>query len=190
MNRGFVGALAAVVGVGSSALAQVTLTGFATADNAFQASISTSPTSAGTPWFSGNNWPSTFSSSIDVSAPGTYFLQVAAQDFGRPEMFLAQFLMSGDGAFSNGGQVLVTNATDWVVSNSGLGVDTTAPLVVGNNGAGPWGFFPQMGPDAQFLWSPQYTGVAYFTATFTVAPAPGAAVALGACVLGVRRRRA
>jgi hypothetical protein len=165
--------------------------GWATADNALAVSISTSPTTAGTPVFSGDSWGTTYNGQLLISTPGTYYLQVRAQDFGQPEMFIGRFTLSGFGQFANGTQELVTNPSDWVVSTSGFGVATTAPAVLGPNGAGPWGNFPQMGT-GQFIWAPQYVdGIAYFTAVFTVTPTPGAATALGiGGLLAARRRRA
>lgn len=171
--------------------AQVTVSGFATADNAFQASISTSPTDAGTPWFSGSSWPTTFSGSTVITEPGTYFLQVRAQDFGQPQMFIGLFTLTGsDATFANGTQELRTNTIDWVVSTEGFGVNTTAPSLIGPNGF-YWGTFASM-PGADFIWAPQYAnGVAFFTASFTVVPAPGAALAMiaGLGIVSGRRRR-
>jgi hypothetical protein len=176
----------------ASTLADVTLSGVATVDNVFQAFVSTSPTDPGpTPWLTGNNWPTPSSGSIDITAAGTYYLHVFAQDLGRPEMFLGRFTLSStDGVFSNGTQTLLTNTTDWVVSNVGFGVSTTAPLALGPNGTGPWGLFVDM-PGADFIWAPEYAnGIAYFSTQFTVVPAPGAAaiVAGGLLMLGRRRR--
>ncbi len=171
--------------------AQVTISGFATADNSFQASISTSATDAGTPWFSGDSWPTTFSGSTVITDPGTYYLQVRAQDFGRPEMFIGYFTLTGpDATFANGSQVLTTNTTDWVVSTAGFGISTQAPALLGPNGTSPWGTRVEM-PGAQYIWAPQYAnGIAFFTASFTVVPAPGALLPLAGGLLAFSRRRA
>lgn len=169
------------------------LVGFATVDNSFAISVSTSPTTAGTPWFSGSNWQSTFSGSLLISTPGTYYIQVFAQDLGRPEMFIGRFTLAGLGAtFANGTQELLTNTSDWVVSISGFGIDTTAPIFLGDNGAGPWGTVASMGSNADFIWAPQYAnGQAFFTASFTVVPTPGAVAMLGlGGLVAARRRRA
>jgi len=170
--------------------AQVTISGFATADNAFQASISTSPTDAGTPWFSGSSWPTTYSGSTVITEPGTYFLQVRAQDFGQPQMFIGLFTLTGsDATFANGTQELRSNTIDWVVSTEGFGVNTTAPSLIGPNGFF-WGTFASM-PGADFIWAPQYAnGVAFFTASFTVVPAPGALLPLAGGLFAFSRRRA
>ncbi len=185
------GSQAAVAGTIS--LGSAVLSASMTVDNSFEASISTSPTAAGTVFLSGSNWPSTFTGSQLVSGPGTYYLHVRAQDSGRPEMFIGRFTLTGLGAtFANGTQELVTNITDWVVSTSAFGVDTTAPIFLGDNGASPWGNFVAMGSSADFIWSPQYVnGVAFFTASFTIVPSPAAATLLGLSgLVAARRRRA
>lgn len=111
-----------------------------------------------------------------------------AQDLGRPEMFIGRFTLSGASTFANGTQELLTNATDWVVSNTGFGDNTTAPIVIGANGISPWGFFANQ-PGAQFIWAPQYAqGFAYFTASFTIIPAPTTAAGLLGLV-ALRRKR-
>jgi hypothetical protein len=168
---------ASTAGLAAAANAQIILAGSATADNLFAASVSTSATAPGTVWLSGNNWPSTFSGSTEITEAGTYYLHVFAQDQGRPEMFIGRFTLTGQSAFANGTQELLTNATDWVVSTSNPGVDTTAPIIIGPNGSGPWGTYSSM-PGASFIWAPQYAnGIAYFTASFTVIPAPATAAA-------------
>lgn len=172
--------------------AQVTLSGWVSSDDAFQASISTSPTTAGTPWFNSvATWQTPVFGSTVISEPGTYFLQVRTQDFGRPEMFLALFTLAGpDASFANGTQELRTNTIDWVVSTEGFGVNTTAPILLGPNGTGPWGTFANM-PGADYIWAPTYAnGVAFFTASFTVVPAPGALLPLAGGLFALRRRRA
>jgi hypothetical protein len=173
----------------TKANAQITLAGNATADNFFTASVSTSATTVGPTWFAGNSWPSTFSGTLDITDGGTYFLHVIAQDFGRPEMFIGRFTITGSGTFANGTQTLVTNDTDWVVSTSNPGVDTTAPIIIGPNGSGPWGTYVDM-PGASFIWAPQYVnGIAYFTASFTVIPAPTSAAAGLLGLVALRRKR-
>lgn len=173
----------------AAAHGQSTLFGAVAVDNLFVASISTSATTAGTNWFSGNSWPTTFSSSFDITDAGTYFLHVFAQDQGRPEMFIGRFTLSGGGFFANNSQELLTNATDWVVSNDGFGINTTAPTVLGPNGMGPWGNYAAM-QNASFIWAPQYAnGVAYFTASFTVIPTPASAAAGLLGLTALRRKR-
>lgn len=179
----------ATAGLAATANAQIILAGSATADNLFRASISTSATTAGDFWFGGNSWPSTFTSSTEITAPGTYYLHVFAQDQGRPEMFIGRFTLTGQSAFANGTQELLTNATDWVVSNTGFGENTAAPIVLGPNGSGPWGTFTEM-PGANFIWAPEYAnGLAFFTASFTVIPTPATAAAGLLGLVALRRKR-
>jgi hypothetical protein len=185
-------ALIVALGLASGAVADITLNAAMTADNEFTASISTSPTDAGTTFLSGGNWPSVFSGSYIFPGAGTYYLQVQAVDHAAPAMFIGQFdLVGGSATFSNGTTSLVSNTTDWVVSNTGFGVGAVAPLDLGANGSGPWGNFGAISPAARFLWAPTYTPTVYFTTVITVVPTPAgaAALGLGALVAAGRRRR-
>lgn len=182
----------ALIVCAAPALADVTLSGFATCDNLFSASISLSPTDPGTPWFNGDNWQQMYNSSTNLTAAGLYYLQVRCQDLGQPEMFIASFALAGPGAvFANGTQTLKTNTLDWVVSTTGFGQNTTAPALLGPNGTGPWGTAASV-QDAQYIWAPVYDqGIAYFTASFTIIPAPAAGTLVlgGGGLIAVRRRR-
>lgn len=193
----FVGAIAVVAGAVASVQGQVTLSASMTVDNVFAASISDSPLTAGTTFLTGVNWPETRSGNTVISSPGTYYLHVLATDQGRPEMFIGQFGLSGingfSATFSNGGTSLLSNATDWVVSNSGFGIATVAPLDLGANSAGVnWGVRPGIDLTARFLWAPTYTPTVYFTTVITVTaiPTPGfAGVMAVAGLISTRRRR-
>jgi uncharacterized protein (TIGR03382 family) len=172
--------------------AQVTLNASMSVDNLFTASISDNPLTAGTPFLSGANWQLVSSGTFVFPGPGTYFLQVQATDQGPPAMFIGQFSLTGDpgATFSNGTASLLTETTDWVVSNTGFGVNTVAPQDLGPNGMGPWGHFPEFDNAAQYLWAPVYTPTVFFTSVITIVPAPASAgfIGLGALAL-VRRRR-
>ena len=106
-------------------------------------------------------------------------------------MFIGHFTLSGAGAaFANGTQTLDTNVTDWVASTVGFGQNEAAPRFIGNNGAGPWGMFTSM-QNAQFIWTSEYAnGISYFTASFTIVPAPASLglLAAGGIFAGRRRR--
>ena len=174
----------------SGAAAQVaTLTAFATADNAFQMSISTDPTLQGDIFLTGNNWAATFSGTYDFAAPGTYYIQVSAQDFGDPASFIADLTVNNGSLFSNGSDRLVTNQVDWVVSITGFGVATMAPLSFGADGVGPWGDRANIGNDALNIWHTPSADQVYFTALVRVVPTPGALALLGVASLVARRRR-
>lgn len=183
--------------ISSAASAQVTLGGSMTADNSFTAFISADPNTAGTAFLSGNNWPSTFSGSTVITTPGTYYLHVQATDAGRPEMFVADLTLSNFGpdfaaTFANGTAALLTNTTDWRVSNTGFGQNYNAPIDLGaNSGGATWSGRPGIAGAARFLWAPQYTSTVYFATTITVTqvPAPAAASMLGLAGLLVARRR-
>lgn len=179
-----------VVGLlGSAAAGQVTLNVSMTADNRFEASISTSPTTAGTVFLSGNSWSTTYTGSTVLPGPGTYYLQVRAEDLARPEMLIGFMTLSNPtGTFANGFQWLLTDRAHWRVSHGGFGVSPVAPRVIGINGTSPWGFYGAMG-QAEFIWHPEYQSVVYFTTEITVVPAPASLGLLALSALGLRRRR-
>ncbi len=169
------------------------LDAFINVDNAFTAFVSTDDTQNGTQFLSGNNWPQTFVGSFQLPGPGVYYLHVLAEDFGSPEMFIGRFeLNSPLATFSNNTQTLLTNTTDWLVSDTGFGANYVAPRDIGPNGTGPWGNFALLDPAARFLWhpgTPRPTPV-YFSTRIVVVPAPGAlAMALFGGALLARRRR-
>lgn len=190
-------ALSTVAGVAvaaSAASAQVTLNAFMTADNAFQASVSTDAAAAGPVNFlTGNNWAATFSGSTQFNAAGTYFLQILAQDFGPPASFVADLTLAAQpgwsATFSNGGTSLLSNTTDWVVSNQGFGVNAITPNPLGNNGVSPWGTRPNISPNALNIWHSSGSTTVYFTTVITVVPTPGVAALLGLGGLVATRRR-
>ncbi len=175
----------------AAANAQVTLNAAMTADNLFTAYISTSVTLEGTSFLSGSNWQQTFGGSTVLTDAGTYYLHVAATDQGPPMMFIGQFsLDSTNATFANGTQSLLTNATDWTVSETGFGVSITPPSDLGANGSGAWGMRPDIAPEARFLWHSNNPATAYFTTVITVVPAPAAFVPLASLgLLSIRRRR-
>jgi len=166
-----------------------------TADNAFQASISTDAAAAGATFLSGNDWGTTYNSTVQLNAPGTYYLQVLAQDFGDPASFvgafgLFNFQAGWSATFSNSTSGLLTNTTDWVVSNQGFGIGAIAPVVIGGaDGVGPWGDRPLISNDALNIWHSSNPDTVYFTTVITVVPAPGAAAVLALAGLGATRRR-
>jgi hypothetical protein len=166
-------ALAASVLCAGGVSADVTLTGFATADNQITASVSRTQGNVGRVFLSGNSWPQTFTGSITLTRTGTYYLQVRAQDFGRPEMFIGRFeLDSSEGSFvggANGGRTLNTGVAGWTVNTTGFDGIPSAVRVIGPNGSGPWGLFGTIGAEASFVWSQDYAdGIAYFTAEIVV----------------------
>lgn len=169
-----------------------TLSASMTVDNTFDAYVSTSPTSVGTPFLSGANWQNTFTGSTSLTPFVDNYLHVRATDEGRPEMFIGAFTLSdGDFEFVNSTQTLYTVVSDWSVSHSGFGVNPVAPLDIGANGIGPWGSFPAMTANARFLWHPDFQSTVYFTAVIraVVVPEPTVISAIAASGLVLLRRR-
>lgn len=170
--RSFVCGAALVFSVSTASVASATtLNGNLTADNAFNAYLSTSDSTLGTLIATGNNWAATYNfSGVSLTAGQNYFLHIEAFDFGRPEAFIGSFSLS-DNAFQfiNGGQTLVTNTSDWR-ADAGLGTwfaPSGTPVSSGTNGVGPWGLHPAIDASAQWIWSGAYTGEAYFSTEIT-----------------------
>jgi len=186
------GTIATFSGVAS---AQVTLNAFMTADNAFEASLSTTPFAAGPSNFlTGNNWGATYNASFPINMPGTYYLQVLAQDFGDPAAFIGSFGLLNfqpgwSATFSNGTNALYTNTTDWNVSDVDFGVVPVAPVGFGADGVSPWGDRPLIDNAALNIWHPSNANTVYFTTVITVVPTPGAIALLGMGGLVATRRR-
>ncbi|MDR3466439.1 MAG: hypothetical protein P4M07_10890 [Xanthobacteraceae bacterium] len=104
--------LSLAISAATAAAAQATtLTGNLTADNAFYAYLSTSPTSLGTLVGSGNAWYTNYSLTPTALTPGTtYYLNIEAINYGGPGGFSAVLNLSDAGfSFANGGQTLTTD---------------------------------------------------------------------------------
>lgn len=182
-----------LAGVACTAQASVTLSASLTADNLFEAYISTSPTLAGVNFLSGGSWSTTFNGSTLINGAGTYYLHIIAVDQGGPRMMIGEFsLDSIDATFANGTQSLLTNTSDWTVSDTGLGLSPVAPNSFGINSApSTWGTRPGISGDAEFIWHPDFPSTAYFSTPITIIPTPGALTAglLGLATLARRSRR-
>jgi len=121
---------AALISTAAGAHATATLTGTLTADNAFNAYLSTSPGTLGTEIASGTNWQSVQTLAAQTLTPGTtYYLQIVAWNYdnsatpgtiaganlpGNPDAFIGSFSLIGTGfEFANGGTSLNTDTADW-----------------------------------------------------------------------------
>ena len=74
-----------------------TLTGNLTADNAFYAFVSSDNSVLGTQIGSGNDWGSTFTTTPTSLAPGTYYLQIEAINYGGPGAVIGDFFIGNQG---------------------------------------------------------------------------------------------
>jgi hypothetical protein len=185
-------AAAAAVLVGSSAHA-TTLIGAITADNEYNAYLSTSDATLGTQLTSGANWESAQTFSANLTAGQTYYLHVVANNWygvgdmagGNPDALLASLSLSDTGfSFANGLQTLATDVANWradpnaAVQNLGdvttWTAPTDAPVSFGaNGGSNIWdnvmgGPIAGVGSSAQWIWSSSDTsGEAFFSTTIT-----------------------
>jgi len=185
----------AVAGL-TSAFAHASVLSFtATADNVFDAYVSTSATTDGTHFVGGSSWPTLQSGNYTLTAGVTQYLHVRAYDQGPPAMFIGKATLDDTQFwFDNATQTAVTGDAGWTVSDVAFGGATESVLDLGANGTSPWGNFTALGPDARFIWgATNATGdPLYFTlkinTTTTPEPSTFAFMALGGLAL-VRRRR-
>jgi hypothetical protein len=182
----------AAISLGSIAMA-TDLTFIGTADDAFNAYISTDPSVTGTLFSSGTNWPSVQSGTVTLTAGVTNYLHVEAFDVvGPPSMFISSVNLSDSVFhFANDGQTALTGDANWTGSLIGFGGATSSITDKGANGTSPWGFLSGVSPDAHFVWIDDSTsGHRYFTLKIETVPEPASMIALSAgLVLLVRRKR-
>lgn len=178
----------------TAALSQATnLSGFATADNAFTAYISTVSGVQGTQIGSGNNWGATFALTTTALTTGQdYYLQIAAQDFGAPDGFIGDFsLDSSDHSFANGGGNLLTDTVNWTVSNVSFASGMVTPTSYGANGVGPWGTRSNISANALWIWTAnQGDRNVFFETKITAKAVPEPATMTGLAAVGLLLRRA
>lgn len=151
----------------TSADATSILSGSFTADNYIYVYLSTSASDRGTLIGSGNNWQSTFYVNPTALAAGTtYYLNVEAinGDSGSYSAggFIGDFTLSGGSTFSNGQSELLTSTTGWLAGyNDSNGSNTAQPwvrptgsaIVLGANGASPWGTVSNLSSSANWIWA-------------------------------------
>jgi MSHA biogenesis protein MshQ len=138
----FITLLLAIAGAVCQSIHATVLTTSMTVDNEFDIYISTNDNIQGTFFGSNNNWPTVTTHNTSLTPNVVNYIHVVGRDAGGIEMFLGQFTLSDTNfQFSNGTQTLLTNATNWQVSNTGFGSGYVTPHDYGLNGVGPWGFF-------------------------------------------------
>ena len=179
-----------------------TLVGAITADNEYNAYLSTSDAALGSLVATGAWWPTAQTFSAPLNAGQTYYLHVIANNWygpgnmggGNPDALLGSFSLSdASHSFSNGLQTLGTDAMNWRAdANSfvqNLGAITTwnapggSPVGFAANGGAIWGAVLG-GPvggisnSAQWIWSgSDPSGEAFFSTTISAAggvPEPAA----------------
>ena len=185
--------LLAIVLTASFAQADTILTGTVTADNAFIAYLSTSPTALGAQIGTGTDWGTSYTlPPFTLTAGTTYYLQINGHNgiypnylppIAGPGGIIGSFTL-GDASFqfSNGSQSLNTDSAHWtyaytIYSDFIAGVPPgSAPILIptgyGANGVGPWGARSGISGDAQWIWdttNPEYQATDLFFET-TITP--------------------
>jgi len=171
------GILLAQIGVSQGA---TTLSSNLTADDTFNAYLSTNDNVLGTfiaegsPWFA----PHSFSGAALVPGVTNYLHVVVDNTFGGQNMFIGQFSLSDSGfQFANGTQSLLTNTTsNWRTSAGGSAslwaAPSGTPVSFGSNGCCVWDTSAgtaSIDPSAQFIWYvlADNTVGAFFSTTIT-----------------------
>jgi hypothetical protein len=160
----------------------------ATVDNTLYMFISTSPTVQGTQIGYGNNWTTTYSGSAILTPGITQYLQVYGINTGGPAGFIGDFTLSDSNfKFANGTQSLLTNTSDWFVSETGFGIGPNLVTGFGANGVSPWSTRSGISTSAQWIWTNNYYGAfAYISTPITAAvPLPSAILLLGPGLIGL-----
>jgi len=183
---------------GLSAVANATtLTSEISMDNGYVIYLSTSDSIAGTSFGSANDWYTTYTDSITLTAGVDYYLHVYGYDQGSIAGFLGEFTLSGTGhVFSNSTSSLLTNTTDWKGNTTGWGNAYLAALTdLGANGASPWGTRSGIPGTARWIWAGDANNndCAYFSTKISAAsvPLPASVLLLGPGLMGlawVRRK--
>jgi hypothetical protein len=173
----------------SVARADTVLSGALTADNQFNAYLSTSPTTIGT-LIAGNlsepvdlsveYWATALPITAQTLSPGTtYYLQIVAVNWPdpgagygeNPGAILGSFYLSNaDFEFANGAQTLNTNTTIWTYSYNSFGYAALTPSSEGANGVGPWGTIAGIDAGAEWIWDSNFYYP--FTASDPTDPVP------------------
>ena len=197
-------ALAVSLSVGS--VGATTLTGNLTADNGFNAYISTSDGTLGTPIGSGADWTTTYSLTSTILTSGvTNYLHIDATNSGGPDGFIGDFALSdANFQFGNGSQSILTDTGFWTAS-AGSGTwfaPSGTPQSYGTNGVSPWGTKSGISASAEWIWSNPDNGteaflsipINYVGSPLSATPIPAAlplfASGLGGLgLLGWRRKR-
>ncbi len=165
-----------------------------TADDAFNAYLSTSDSSTGTLFASGNSWGTTYTGNVTLNPGTTYYVHIDAFDVaGAPSMFVGQLGLSDNAFwFDDNSQFSVTGDSNWSASVVGFGGAGTTISDLGPNGTSPWGTRSGVSANAHFIWTPDaVSDHRYFTVKVNTVPEPMTLAAVGVgCVALLRRRRA
>lgn len=188
-----------VLVVSASALSQATiLTASLTADDEYEAYLSTDPNVTGTLFLQNSGtWHSVETGNVTLTAGVTNYLHVSARNWSGPSMFIGSLTLS-DAEFefaATGGQTSDTGDANWQLSLTGFNTDLGTPFVIGPNGTSPWGNVASgIRPEADFIWNGVTTDAAtrYFTVAITPVPEPATMtlLALGAVAALKRKKKA
>ncbi|PKD41481.1 hypothetical protein CWO84_04965 [Methylomonas sp. Kb3] len=138
----------------SGAQASTLLTSVFTADNAFEAYVSSSATSiSSAAILSGNDWGSTYSSVDNLTTTSVSYLILKVTNQGGPGAALGTFTLSNnDYLFGNGANTISTGGTGWSMYVDSLANPASPIVAEGANGISPWGFHSGIDSSAQWVW--------------------------------------
>jgi hypothetical protein len=159
--------------VSASAAIATTLAVTMSADDAFEAFVSTDDAVEGAQFLQGTSWSAPQSGEVTLTPGVVHYLHVRARDvFGAPSMLVATLTLDDEQfAFGNGLQVLHTDVEHWTLSLTGFGTDPMTPVDLGQHGTQVWGLLAGIDASARHIWSAQTTGEHYFSVV--IAPTDG-----------------
>jgi len=159
-----------------------------TVDNTFTFYLSTDDAQAGTYVGQGNNWQVTYAFNVALFPGVTNYIHIYGVDLGSQRSLIGDFTLSDSSAFfGNNTQYMLTNKTDWLVSDTSFGSGYHTPLDYGANGVSPWGVRPNIDSSAHWIWTDATKSKAYFSLPVYV-PEPATMLLLGLGLIALRKK--
>jgi len=172
-----------------------------TVDDNFDLYLSTDDTQVGTYVGSGSivldSWTTASTFTFNLTPGITNYIHIVGWDIYRTKAaLLGEFSLSDSSFFfDNGTQNLLTDSTNWNISDVGFGQSYYAPDAIALNDGSNWPVISGISSNAYWIWSNQgldlYPAQRYFSTQITPIPVPSGIIlgGIGAGFAGWLRRR-